>query len=449
MTILSNRNEPEAFSIDIERALQFIHTANQKGAKYGLDNIKTLLALLGNPQKGLRYVHVAGTNGKGSTCAFIQQILQCAGYTTGFFSSPYLETFHERFRVNGVLISDEEICTFTQQVQEQCLVMEKKWGTHPTEFEIVTAIGFLFFQQKKCELVVLEVGLGGRLDATNVIDEALVCVITSIGYDHMHILGNTLSEIATEKAGIIKPNGCLVIPTLHNEAMEPILKTAFYHKNNIVQIQQNAISFIEANAVYQIFSYLHFTDLKIHLLGQHQLTNASIAIEVAKQLNRKGFVISNVHIRNGLLQTMWPGRFETLQTEPLLLIDAAHNLESAQTLKHTLTTLYPQYIKIFLMGFLKDKDVSNILQHLCPLADEIIPLTPKNPRALHEKTLNDLIKKQFPTKMVHLETSIEKALSPLFMNERATLYTPKPILFCAFGSLYLIGEIRKMFQKHD
>ncbi len=401
---------------------------------------------MGNPHEGQKYIHIAGTNGKGSTAAFISNILISGGFKTGLFTSPYLERFNERFQINNSPIPDEELAQITLFVKGKIQMMLKAGYPHPTEFEIVTAIGFQYFKNHHTDFVVLEVGLGGRLDATNVISSSLVSIITSIGLDHTHILGETLSKIAFEKAGILKENGTLVVFPQDPEVNSVFSEQAQLRNNQILSIELNKLLVKPLNPISQEFDYLGMGPFQIKLLGNHQILNALLAIQTAMFLNTKGVPLSLDTIKEGLLNTHWPGRFEILSKSPLFIIDAAHNIPSTKALVDTLNTYYKDYKKRFLLGFLKDKDIDGILELLCPMADEIVTIKPNNPRGLPAIDLKKIIQEKYSNLKVWSWENSRQMDFNLETSHWSLPSSSKPNLTCACGSLYLIGEFRKNFK---
>ncbi len=424
--------------MNYDQAIEYIHGTSKFGVKLGLENVKTLLDLMGNPHKNLRYVHVAGTNGKGSTVAFIGSILVESGYRVGIYTSPFIQRFTERIRINNDEISKEDLARIASFVREKVEIMVSKGFNHPTEFEIVTAIAFQYFFEQDCDIVVLEVGLGGRFDSTNVIDDPLVSVITTISYDHMDILGDTLSKIAFEKAGIIKDGTNVVLYPQADEA-ERVFEEVCKEKN----AKLNKISFDVAKILGfsidgQEFNYKEMKSLRISLLGKHQIKNAVTAIEAVSVLREKGYNITEDSIRKGLLKAKWPGRLEVLCRKPVFIIDGAHNLEGARALTGFLKEYFPQNKIVFIMGILKDKEYLSIIEEVVPYAKYIITVTPQNKRALPAKELSEIIKR-YCNNIVTSDT-IEGAV------KKSLELTPEDGLICAFGSLYYIGEVRSMFS---
>lgn len=423
--------------MNCEEAMDYIHGTLHFGSKLGLESIGRLLELLDHPHKKLRYVHVAGTNGKGSTVAFIGSMLQEAGYKVGVYTSPYLLRFTERIRVNGEEITPEALAQLTTRVSRQTTRMVEEGWEHPTEFEIITAIAFLYFAECGCDFVVLEVGLGGRFDATNIIDTPEVAVITTISYDHMNILGDTLEKIAYEKAGIIKPGGKVVLyPQLAEE--ERVIEEACRQRNaELHKVEFDSLHIHRYGTEGQSFDYGAFTWLDIGLLGFHQTRNAAVALEAVMLLQENGFEIGEGAIRRGLQKACWPGRFEVVSREPLVLIDGAHNAEGAMVLAENLRQYFPDHKITFVFGVLRDKDYKEIVEYIAPLAHGFVAVTPANERALPKEELAIFLSGY--CKNVSLGDTIEAAVTSALQN------VSENDLICAFGSLYYIGEVRKMF----
>ena len=432
--------------MNYEEALAFIHGSHKFGLKHGLENIKTLLSFMGNPQDKLKFVHVAGTNGKGSTAVFIQNILVASGLSTGLYTSPFLLRFNERYRVNHLDISDHHLTQITQFVQEKVLLMRAQSKPHPTEFEIVTAIGFQYFYEMNCQLVVLEVGLGGRFDATNVIHASEVSVISAIGYDHMNILGNELSQIAFEKAGIIKANSSLVLsPQKYPAATTVITEICQKNQATLAAVDEKSLVLKSFDTRGQSFDYKDLPDLRIKLLGAHQLLNAATALEAIKILQKKGYPIEVSHIKEGLLKTSWPGRCEILSQEPLLIIDGAHNVDGAKALVQTLQSFFREYTPVLILGLLKDKEVAAILAALLKCTKNIVTVKPQCDRALSSQDLADIILEQGENLQVISASSYADAILEAKIMA-ANLENP---LILACGSLYYIGEIRNLVLNEE
>lgn len=365
-----------------DQAIDYIHSLHRFGPKAGLEKTYALLNLLGNPQKNLQCVHIAGTNGKGSTAAMTASILRAGGYKTGLFISPYILEFRERIQINGEMIPPE---TLGEIVGRMIPLIDSIGGI--TEFEAVTAAAFVYFAEQDCDAVVLEVGLGGRFDATNVIEKPLVCAITSIGLDHTAILGDTLAQIAAEKAGILKPGAPVVVSAGQDpDAFAVILEQAALKGNTVIGPNRNAVGNISADIFGTQFSYRGMR-LEVPLAGDHQITNALTAIEIALELAaHHGYrKLTEQAIMDGLRAVRFPVRMEVLSRDPLIIIDGAHNVAGAKALADALSLL--DRPAIGMIGMLSDKDSGEALSLLAPLFSKVICVTPDNPRALPAHSL--------------------------------------------------------------
>lgn len=425
-------------------ALEFIHGTRKFGSKLGLDNIKKLLELLGNPHDKLKFIHIAGTNGKGSTTSFISSILFESGYKVGSFTSPYLEVFNERIRVNNQNISDKRLSEVTLKVKGKVEQMLKEGYNHPTEFEIVTAIAFVYFLEEKTDIVVLEVGLGGRYDSTNIIGKPLISVITPISLDHMDILGDTIEKIAYEKAGIIKENSTVISYPQQNEARNVLLNVSKEKRSEIMFLDFNDISIDRCNDKGSVFNISHkdkiYRNFKINLIGKYQVYNASLAVKTLLILNDNNEInISEEDIRKGLESTIWMGRLEIINNNPKVIIDGAHNEAGAKSLVENIENLFEFNKLILLIGMLEDKEVDKILSIIIPHADNIIVTKPRVPRAMSSKDLAKKINKI--NQKVVSEENIEQAINLSFEEYN------EGDLIVASGSLYLIGEVRKLIKE--
>jgi len=425
--------------MNYEEALAYIHSTYKFGVKLGLENIRKLLDLLGNPHKKLKYVHVAGTNGKGSTVAYISSVLIESGYKVGIYTSPYVERFTERICINDKEISGEDLARLTEIVKEKVSEMVRQGYNHPTEFEIITAIAFLYYYEQNCDVVVLEVGLGGRYDSTNIIDTPLVSVITSVSFDHMKILGDNLTQIAREKAGIIKENGNVVLYPQSEEVEKVIEDAAAQTSSRLFKADFASIKLKSFGIDGQIFDYSTFTDLKIKLLGRHQLKNAAVAIAACQVLKEKMQGITDETIRKGIAKARWKGRMELVCKEPIFFIDGAHNEDGVKVMVDTLEEYFPQNRKIFIMGVLKDKEYSKMVKTVARIAYKFYTVTPVSERALPAKELADVIK-MYCDNVIICDKIVEGI-------ERAAEEAEENDVICAFGSLYYIGEVRQYFKK--
>ena len=426
--------------MNYQEALSYINDKDKFGSRLGLSSIGSLLEILGNPQIGLKYLHVAGTNGKGSTSSYLANILQTAGYKVGLYTSPFLERFNERIQINGVDISDESLGRITALVKDAADSMVEQGLEHPTTFEILTAIAFIYYQEEATDYVVLEVGLGGRFDSTNIIDSSLVSIITTLDYDHIVELGDTLGKIAYQKAGIIKENG-LVVSYPQAEEAALVIKEVSAEKNaELFFSPNNTIKIKEENEFGSIFDYNFdnhkLDDLKISMIGEYQIYNASLAVTALLVLRDKGLLkITDEEIRNGLSKTKWKGRLEVLKRNPTFLIDGAHNVQGINQLAKGLELF--DYDKLILgIGILKDKDVDHMIAKLAPMADIIVVTEVKMPRKLEAEKLAIEIKKYNDN--VYVEKEVKDAI-----NKAIELASEKDIIVFG-GSLYLIGEVRTL-----
>ncbi len=341
---------------------EFIKYANsfQAIAKLRLESIDRLTNLLGNPQNSLKFIHIAGTNGKGSVCAFLQNILTDAGYVIGKYTSPNMLRVNERICVDGVEISDNDLERILESVQKKAEIVKEETGELPTQFEIWTAAAFCYFKEKNCDYVVLETGLGGTRDATNIIKNPVMTIITQIAKDHTEYLGETLPEIACEKAGIIKESiygGATITVPQGSEVIEVLKNKAIENENEFI-VSQNAVLH-DFNKYYEEFDYKNFKDLKISLLGAHQAQNASLAIEACLYLG-----IDEKHIRSGLFKAKNAGRLDIIKEKPLTIFDGAHNKNGMASLSDFLKRCFPDEDICFIMGFMRDKDIDGALEEL-------------------------------------------------------------------------------------
>ena len=413
-----------------EQAIAYIENFTWSRSRPGLSRTQDLLHALGDPQKQLKFVHVAGSNGKGSTCAMVESILRCAGYRTGLYISPYIEDFCERIQVAGQNIPGDRLAEITARVQSIADAM----ADHPSQFELVTAIAMVYFLEAGCDLVVLEVGMGGALDSTNVIDAPEVAVITNIGLEHTEYLGTTLEEIAATKAGIIKP-GCAVVCYDGAPEVTGVIARVCREKGAAMHLSRfDEITPLSHSLSGQRFSW-QGREFVLPLLGAHQLRNASVALDTVQALSARGWAIPDGAVRNGLASVTWPARFEVLSHAPLFILDGGHNPQCAQAMAGVLRDYLPGQKVTFLMGVLADKDYNAILDTLVPFAAGFVCLTPDSPRALSAEDLAKAIQDKCDSPVAvcgGAATAIPSALD-----------TGLPVV--AFGSLYLAGAIRTAF----
>ncbi len=423
-----------------EQALAYLHSLHRFGSHLGLSRIERLLDRMGNPHHAWHAVHVAGTNGKGSVTAMLASILTEAGYRTGRYISPYLEQFSERIRLNHQDIDPDTLVRLVSDLA-RCIDRWFAAAEHPTEFEAVTALAFEFFRQQKADIVALEVGLGGRYDATNVVN-GRVNVITNIGWDHMQQLGDTLEKIAFEKAGIIKPHST-VVTGAQGEAFDVVAKVSRQLQVPVARIGeqitwQEVESSMEGQVIHVHTVARQYEGLFVPLLGRHQQENAALAVAAAEALSQRGFPVSEEAMRQGLLKTQWPGRLEVLGTEPTVLIDGAHNVEGARALAAALGDIISYRRLILVLGVLEDKQVDPLLDELIPLCSEVITTLPDSPRALAPEVLAKAIEKRGCP--VTVERDVYRAVT--MARQRAHAED----CVCVAGSLYLIGRVRSFLR---
>lgn len=418
-----------------EEALAYIHSYGWEAHVPGLGRIRELLRRLGNPQRKLKFIHVAGTNGKGSVCACLASVLETAGYQVGLNTSPHLERFHERIRVNGEEISGEDLGAIMDRV---CPAAEDM-PEHPTEFELITAAALLYFLERRCDVVILETGLGGALDASNVIDTPELAVLTAMGMDHAALLGPTLREIAAAKAGIIKPGGTVVSRGGCPEADEVFRRTCRERGASLIELDLSRLTVRRLNLEGALFDFAPWEGLTIPLAGAYQAENAALALTALEALGEKGWRIPEDAVRRGLAAVRWPGRFEVLGRDPVFLLDGAHNAHGMRAAAESLETLFPGKRLTFLLGVLADKDAGEMLDRLAPLAERVFVLRPDSPRAMDPAALCALLTERGveARPCASVEAGLEAALAE----------TDRDGVICALGSLYLCGEVRSAWLK--
>lgn len=423
-----------------EEAKAFLTGCNQYAGAITLEPLKRMLELLGNPQDQLQFIHIAGTNGKGSTLAYTSTALKAAGYRVGRYISPTIFSYRERIQVNEEYISREGLVRLTEQIKKAGEQMLAEGSGHPTMFEMETALAFLWFVEQKCDIVVLEVGMGGLTDATNVIKNTIVAGLASISMDHMGVLGNTLGEIAAQKAGIIKP-GCTVVSAAQRpEVKQVILDAAERCGCEVHFAEPEKIVKKERGLLRQVFDYKERTDVEISLSGEYQFDNAVLALEILDACRAKGFSIPEEAIREGFRSTVWLGRFSVIAKDPLFLMDGAHNRDAARVLRESILQDLKGKRLIYIMGVLADKEYEEVARQTAPLAAEIITImTPDNPRALSAEALAETVRKYNPH--VRAMGSIRDAV-----REASRLAGPEDVIL-AFGSLSYLGELYREANK--
>lgn len=419
-----------------EQALAYISTVSSRGGKPGLERIRTLMNGLGNVQNKLKFVHLAGTNGKGSTSCMLSNILVQAGYKTGLFVSPFIIRFNERMQINGQHIPDEKLAEIVERVSKVADTMEAPL----TEFELITATAFVWFAEEQCDIVVLETGLGGRLDATNLIETHECAVITNIGIDHTDYLGNTLAEIAYEKACIMKGNRPVVAYASDREALDVIVSYAVSHNNSISVTNFDAIEPVSADLRGQSFRY-EGKEYTIRLLGAHQQRNAALVLETVKVLQKLGWNITDDCVVAGMAAAQWPARFELLHEDPIVFVDGAHNMQGVESLQKAVADYLDGRRVICLTGVLADKDWQQMMKVLCSFATDFITVTPDSPRALTNVQLADWLQEAG----YHA-----RAAESVVEGVNMALARAKEIdgVVVACGSLYMASEIRTYFGRN-
>lgn len=502
-------------NMDWNDAIALLHGANWKHTKIGLERMRDFMHALGDPQEKLRYVHIAGTNGKGSACVMTQSILTAAGFRTGLYISPHLDQFNERLSIDGQMISDADLRRLAARVRAAAETL----GEEPTDFEMITAMAFCWFEEQHCALVVLEVGMGGRLDATNVISHPEVCAIMHIGLDHTEFLGDTVEQVAAEKAGILKPGADCVLYHQLPGVMDVVHQRFADVNPDAAGTTDAAASALSADTVdsccasgaaattdgafdmahsnhagastksaaarlvitdltaftarartidEQVFDYRARRHLRIQLLGNYQMENAMAVLDIIDCLLRRGWGITENAIRAGLAQATWPGRFEVLSRDPLLIVDGAHNPNGVEALVDTIRAYFPDQKINFVMGVMKDKDYHTMLRLIAPYAARFITELPDAHRALRPEQLKSEIRAYFdgPVETADSVTAAVERAMEIAGDSRVTCCTGddtvrseiaiaddridelhmnrQPITIC-FGSLYQVAEIRNYF----
>lgn len=420
-----------------------IHEFNRFGMVLGLDRMEELLRRLGNPQDDLKVIHVAGTNGKGSVSKYLEEGLSACGYKMGLYTSPYIETFNERIRYDGADISDEDLEYYGQKVVSAAEAMVADGLDSPTEFEVVTAIAFLYFADRQADITILEVGLGGIGDSTNVVKSPLASVITSISYDHMAQLGSSLAEIAVNKAGIIK-TGCPVIANVpQRDAAKIIARKAYAMGSRLYDISGIRAAVSDETPFSQKVSMelyeKSYSDVEISMVGRHQAENLKTALATLEILRKSGAVkLDREALYEGLKRARQPGRFEVISEDPLVIIDGAHNEAGAQALQETMAQHFAGKKILLVAGILADKEIDSIVKFLTKITDHIIVTEPDNPRKLSAEKLAEHVAEfgVAAEAVSDVEAAVHRA------KELADGYDV--ILFA--GSLYLIGDVRRLWR---
>ncbi len=425
-------------------AREYLRQTNKLGSVLGLETIKELLRRLGNPEKELRVVHVAGTNGKGSTITFLQSILMEAGYSVGRYSSPAVFHYREIIQVNGSWIDKSSLAAIITLIKKKCDEMVHQGMAHPTSFEIETAMALLYFKEKKCQIALVECGLGGKTDATNVFDKVLCSVITTISFDHTQILGDTIQKIAGVKAGIIKKNCPVVMSCQTKEAADVIKQVA--DSRNAMFLLSGRPEKAEMKNFISIFDYKASNDcsyhIKLQMLGTCQEVNAATAIETALVLNNQGYHVEK-YIETGLSKAIWPGRMEIVSHNPLMIIDGAHNPGAVEELGKTIDLYFTNKRITFIMGVLADKDFDREAEMIAGRGEKIITVTPHNPRSLDGRMLAKTLSRYNDN--VQFAVSLEEAVR----LAKETIDDNISDMILAFGSLSYLGELKSVIKTKE
>lgn len=430
-------------------AIDKIHEFNRFGMVLGLERMNMLLEKLGNPHEELRVIHVAGTNGKGSVCKFLEEGLAACGYRIGLYTSPFLEVFNERIRLGGENISDEDLEIYTERVLKAVDEMVAEGNESPTEFEVVTAIALLYFREKSADIVILEVGLGGSGDSTNVVKKPLACAICSISYDHMDRLGNTLEEIAADKAGIIKPGVPVISNVSDHGAAAVIARRAYEKGSRLYDVSTIKFSTFDETPFSQTVTMelygTDYSDVKLSMAGRHQGENLKTALAIIEVLRKAGEIkVRREPLYRGLQKAVQPGRFEVIQREdrengiPTVIIDGAHNEAGARALRDTMKKYFDGRRILLVTGMLADKQIDKILDSFTDITHEIIATEPDNPRKLRAERLAEILKERG----IDVIAAQDAAGSIRLAGE---LWHDYDVVLFA-GSLYLIGEVRRRLK---
>lgn len=413
-----------------DEAIKYIHGVSNFFCKPGLDRIRNLCRGLGNPQEDLKFIHVTGTNGKGSVCAMLDSVLREGGYKVGLFTSPYVREFNERMRINGENIPNSRLAELTEKVK----AVAEKMTDRPTEFELITAIAFQYFNEEKCDIVILEVGMGGRLDATNIISSSLLQIITGVAIDHAAFLGETIEKIAGEKAGIIKENS---VALWGGDSMvaETVIEAECENKQTILcKTDYSRLSIDSADLSGTLFNYKNRQGMKIALLGSYQPRNAAIVLDAIDNLSGIGLRVSEEAIREGLAKAVWHARFEIISENPLIIFDGAHNPQGVDAAVKSIEDYFGKEKIVIISGVLRDKDYNYISKSISRVADTVYTITPDNPRALSAVEYAECIKMHGASAM-----PCDSIASAISLAKKRAIDGDKSI--CCLGSLYTYFEV--------
>ena len=430
--------------MNYREAMEYMEELKQYGTVMGLDTMRKLCARLADPQDRLQFVHIAGTNGKGSVLAYVSTVLQTAGYRVGRYISPAVTDYRERFQIGGRMITQSALCACLEQVKAAAEAMAAEGMPHPTAFEVETAVAFLYFADRKCDIVVLETGLGGAQDATNVVRTTLVAAFSSISMDHMDILGDTLEKIATVKSGIIKDKCYVISAKQAPEVMKVLRQASALHKAKFFTADAGRAKNIRYGMTKQRFTYDKYKDVEITLPGQFQTENAVVALEVIGALGRLGYPVPEDKLRQGMAQTRWPGRFEVIGKNPLFIADGAHNEDASVRLAQSIRFYFTNRKIIYIMGMLRDKEYDKVIRNTYELAEHIITVTPPvRERAMHAYDLAQAVRQYHDS--VTVADSVQEAVELAYLLAAAD----KDYIIIAFGSLSYLGELMHVVEHRD
>ena len=430
--------------MNYREAMEYMEELKQYGTVMGLDTMRELCARLADPQDRLQFVHIAGTNGKGSVLAYVSTVLQTAGYRVGRYISPAVTDYRERFQIGGRMITQSALCACLEQVKAAAEAMAAEGMPHPTAFEVETAVAFLYFADRKCDIVVLETGLGGAQDATNVVRTTLVAAFSSISMDHMDILGDTLEKIATVKSGIIKDKCYVISAKQAPEVMKVLRQASTLHKAKFFTADVSRAKNIRYGMTKQRFTYDKYKDVEITLPGQFQTENAVVALEVIGALGRLGYPVPEDKLRQGMTQTRWPGRFEVIGKNPLFIADGAHNEDASVRLAQSIRFYFTNRKIIYIMGMLRDKEYDKVIRNTYELAEHIITVTPPvRERAMHAYDLAQAVRQYHNS--VTVADSVQEAVELAYLLAAAD----KDYIIIAFGSLSYLGELMHVVEHRD
>lgn len=425
-----------------EEAMKYITEVGNFGSNYGLERTYKLLEHLGNPERDLKLIHIAGTNGKGSTTSMITEILMGEGYKVGMYTSPFIEEFEERIQINRNNIPKESLAILMDEIKVAVDKVIEAGYNHPTEFEIITVLMLLYFKKENIDFGVIEVGLGGTLDSTNVI-KPIIQVITSISFDHTNLLGNTLEKIAREKAGIIKRGIPTVIYPQQEEVLKVIKNKCFEMDSELYIANNENLKFkniVNLDKPYQLLKYNNEIDILLPLLGEHQIINLSVAMQAIEVLNNKNIIdISIANIVKSIKNVSWKGRLEVLSNNPYVVIDGAHNIQGIKTLSRNIKKYFKYENLYLILGILADKDVEEMIKIITPMAKKVYSVTPNSIRGELAESLKDEVSK-FNKNCKAFDKYEEAYLAAL--NDAS-----EKDLILASGSLYMIGDMRKIIRK--